>query len=516
MHLRALAAAAVLMSALFAAGCGARSHDASPQVLRIADLADPDSLNPLLAHDQETIGNDLLVCETLVGLDERNRVVPVLLTRVPSERNGDVSPDGRRITYHLRHGVRFADGVELHSSDVAFTYRAILDTRNSVLSQDAYRRIETLRTPDPYTVVVTLARRWNAAVSDLFSQSDFAFGILPEHAFSDTRLRHAAWEEHAFGTGPFRVAHWYRGDRIILAPNPYFSPKPRLAGIELRMIPDGNTAFVALRTHEVDVAALTTPQMIDQARGISGIRVIRTPENGTEWISIQTLSGAGADPRFRQAVASTLNLGDLHKTYAAYDVAGSMLPPVMRPWYTPLPLHPHDVAAARRWLAGRAVDATLVITVENPLWSRIATAVQQQLGASGIRVTIKKYPTSLFNAPDGPIRNARFTISIDGWLGGADPEQSIVFTCAQATSNGDNISRYCDAQFEKAFADQSRTPSESRRRADFAQMQRLIWHAIPVVPLYYLAWYDGTSARVHNFARNMLQYPVNAQRWERY
>ena len=96
-------------------------------MLRIADNADPSSLNPLLAHDQDTIGYDLLVTETLIGLDARNRLVPVLVTRVPTVANGDVSPDGKRIVYHLRTGVRFADGTPFTSRDVAFTYRAIMD-----------------------------------------------------------------------------------------------------------------------------------------------------------------------------------------------------------------------------------------------------------------------------------------------------------------------------------------------------------------------------------------------------
>ncbi len=146
-----------------------------------------------------------------------------------------------------------------------------------MLSQDAYRRIASLDTPDRYTVLVRLRRPWNAAVSDLFSQSDFAFGILPAHAFSSTLLSHAAWEDRAFGTGPFRVTQWRRGDRVILTANPYFSPRPKLKRIELIMIPDGNTAFVALRTHDVDIADLATPQMREQARSTPGIRILRTP-----------------------------------------------------------------------------------------------------------------------------------------------------------------------------------------------------------------------------------------------
>jgi peptide/nickel transport system substrate-binding protein len=485
-------------------------------VLRIADLADPSSLNPLLAHDQETIGNDLLSVQTLIGLDERNRRVPLLLTRIPDRRNGGISPDGLRITYHLRHGVRFADGVELTSKDVAFTYRAILDPRNNVLSQDAYRRIASLRTPDRYTVVITLKHPWNAAVNDLFAQSDFAFGILPAHAFAGTDLVHAAWEQHPFGTGPFKVAEWRRGDRIVFVPNPYFSPKPKLTHLELRMIPDQNSAFVALRTHEVDVAQLGNAPLVRQARSIPGLTVIETPENGTEWISLQSLRGPASDLRVREAIASAIDMAPIRKTFEGiYPQAGSFLPPVMSPWYdAAIAPHRYDLQRARALLRGQSVDAVLVVQSENPLYARIATVLQQEFAAAGIHATVKKYPTALFNAPDGPIRNARFTMAIDGWLGGGDPEQSIVFTCAQANVNGDNISRYCDPRFEQLFADQAVTADPKRRLRDFVEMQALVRDAIPVIPLYYLSYYDGVDSHVSGFARNMLQYPVAPERWD--
>ena len=173
------------MALLVATGLPAcQRHGAHAHVLAIADNVDPASLNPLLAHDQDTIGYDLLVTQTLVGLSAENRLVPVLVTRVPSRANGDVSRDGKTIVYHLRHDVRFADGTGLTAADVAFTYRAIVDPRNPVESIDAYRRIAALRTPDRYTIVVRLHDPWNAAVAELFAQADFAFGILPAHAFS--------------------------------------------------------------------------------------------------------------------------------------------------------------------------------------------------------------------------------------------------------------------------------------------------------------------------------------------
>jgi peptide/nickel transport system substrate-binding protein len=486
----------------------------SAHVLRIADLSDPSSLDPLLAHDQDTIGYDLLVCQTLVGMDGRNRLTPVLIERVPSRANGGISGDGKTIVYHLRKGVHFEDGVELTSADVAFTYRAIMDSRNPVLSQDAYRRIASLATPDRYTVVIRLKRSWNAAVSDLFAQSDFAFGILPAHAFASTALQHASWEQHPFGTGPFYVTQWRRGDRVVLEPNPYFSPKPKLARIELRMIPDRGSALVALQAHDVDLAPIL-PQSIAQVEGAPGLRVLRTPENATEWLTLQTLHGPASDLHVRRAIALALDLAELEKAYqSAYPRAAAFLPPVLQ-WHDPgIRAYPHDLRAARALLGGKTIDALLVLASGNAAWLRMATVVQQQLAPAGIRVTIKTFTTTLFNAPDGPIRNARFTIAIDGWLGGADPEQSVIFTCSQATVNGDNISRYCDPRFEALFADQQSARSAARRKSDFLAMQQLVHQALPVIPIYNEVYFDGLNARVQGFSRNMLRFPVAPESWD--
>ena len=485
-------------------------------MLRIADLSDPSSLDPLLAHDQNTIAFDLLVCQTLVGLDERNRLVPVLLTRVPSQSNGDLSRDGTQIVYHLRPGVRFADGAPLTSADVAFTYRAILDSRNPVLSQDAYRRIAALETPDPLTVVVRLKRPWNAAVSELFAQSDFAFGILPAHAFKDTALQHAPWEEHAFGSGPFRVVQWRRGDRVVLEPNPYFSPRPKLRRIVLRMIPDATSALVALRSHDVDTAPVY-PDELAIAQGTPGLQVLQTPENATVWLTLQMARPPADSLQVRRAIARALDVPTILDVFrGVYPRAASFLPPVMKPWFDAgIAARPFDPRAARQALRGKDIDALLVVQ-NNGVDVRTATVIQEQLTRVGIRTIVKQYPVTLYNAPDGPVRNARFTLTIDGWLGGADPEQSIIFLCSQANVDGDNTGRFCDPRFERVFADQQTTRSRARRLEDFRAMQRIVYEQTPVIPLYYEIYFDGMSARVHGFARNMLRFPVAPERWDVY
>ncbi len=504
---------AFFVSAVLLCACARATLPAGGGILRIADVVDPPSLDPLLAHDQMTIGYDLLICQTLIGVDASNRLTPVLVTRIPSRRNGDISQDGTRITYHLRRNVRFADGRPLTSADVAFTYRAIVDPRNNVLSVDAYQRIDSLSTPDAHTVVVRLKQPWNAAVSRLFAQSDFAFGILPAHAFADTQLQRAAWEQRPFGTGPFRVARWYRGDRIVLDANPYFRPAPHLKRIVLRIIPNSDAAFNALRAGDVDVAPIY-PDMLARAREVRTITLVRTPENATFWLSLQTSRAPANDLRVRRAVAYALDMQTIARAYQhAYPQAAAFLPPVL-PWHDAgIQSYPHDVRAARALLGGRSVDVLIVTASEEPLYNRIATVVQQELSDAGMHATIKRFPTALFNAPEGPIRNARFSISIDGWLGGADPEQSVVFLCSQANPDGDNISRYCNPRFEALFRDQERTAKTTRRKRDFLAMQQMVHDDVPVIPLYYETYFDGVSGRVRGFARNMLRFPVAPETW---
>jgi len=147
-----------------------------------------------------------LYAEPLVGLSSRNQPVPLLAERVPTVENGDVARDGKTVTYRLRRSARFADGVSLTSKDVAFTYRAILDARNPVTESQPYREIERLETPDAYTVVLHFRRPWSGAVGALFAVTDFIYGILPAHAFVSTDLTHSSWNDHPFGSGPFRAS----------------------------------------------------------------------------------------------------------------------------------------------------------------------------------------------------------------------------------------------------------------------------------------------------------------------
>ena len=494
--------------------------------MRIADNADPSSLNPLLAHDQDTIGYDLLVTQTLVGLSADNQLVPVLVTRVPTLANGDISADRKRLVYHLRRGIRFADGVEFTSADVAFTLRAIEDPRNPVESEDAYRRVASLETPDRYTAVVHLKQRWNAAVAELFAQADFAFGILPAHAFTSTELTRASWNQLPFGTGPFRVTQWARANRIVLDPNPYYRPRPKLRRIVFALIPTTQASLLAVRAHGVDVAEIT-PAEVPEARKIHDARVAVTPVNGAYMLLMQTAKPPLTDVRVRRAIAAAIERRAIVRgSFGTLRAADSFLPPVFV-WHNSDPnaalANPEAVArelSAAGWQKirgrwrkdGKPLTVTIALAPERGTWMQVIE--QEQLRHAGIEAELKPYSLALFNAPNGPLRSRGFSLAATWWIGAADPEQSVIFACSQRGPNGNNSMNYCNPRFEALFEDQAVTRDPTHRRRDFIEMQRIVRNDAPIVSIAFQSNIDAVSNRVSGFRRNMLMYPVNAENWD--
>ncbi|MDE2571290.1 MAG: peptide ABC transporter substrate-binding protein [bacterium] len=516
------------------AGCARVADErwGTPHELRIGIVSDPSSLNPLFVSSQQAVDIGQLYTETLVGLSPRNELIPLAARVVPSRANGGVSADGLTITYHLRHDERFADGTPLTSADVAFTYRAILDSCNPVSESEPYRRIAALTTPDRYTVRIRLRKPWAAAVSELFAASDYAYGILPKHAFHSTDLAHDPWNQRPFGSGPFRVAAWRRGEEIVLEPNPYARRKPQLRRLLLKIVPDSNTLFIQLRTHAIDVATLDGAD-VPQARDLRGVRLIETPQNHTDFLEFQTTRPALRDASVRRAVVEAIDRRTIVRSVylGLYPPATTEIPPTL--WahdhaIVNLPFDPKRAAAELdragwhlqhgvRIKAGHPLVLDFAFVGSSASARRLATIVQADLRAVGIDLVLKSYPSTLFFAPasDGGIEwGGRFDLSYADWYGGADPEASESYTCAQRAPAGPNTGRWCDPEYDRLFAAQARGNDRAVRLGAFHGMQRLIHQNAVADFLVYPSTFTALNPGLTGYTPNMLYAFGNSEEWD--
>jgi peptide/nickel transport system substrate-binding protein len=521
------------LSMLVLAACtrAGSTTSAQPHELRIGLVSDPRSLNPLFVTAQSDVDISQLYLESLVGLSPKNQLTPLLASPVPSRANGGISADGTTIVYHLRPEARFADGVPVTSKDVAFTYRAILDPRNPITSSDAYRRIASLETPDAHTVVLHLKRPWVAAVSELFAVSDWIGGILPAHVFASTDISRAAWNERPFGSGPFMVTQWRHGDRISLAANPHAWRKPALSNVVLRILSDQTTLFVALQTHDIDVAALNEEQ-ISPAQRLPGVNITKTLQNHTIYVEYQTRRAPMSDPLVRRALVEAIDHDHIRNTVflGFQPLATTEVPPIFSAHDPSIPAPTFDPAAAGadldragwhvrdgvRYKDGKPLSLLFAYVSTSLQARRLATIYQEELAHIGVDLVVKGYPATAFfgaAASGGIERGGNYDLAYTEWYGGSDPEESEFFTCSNLAPSGPNTSFWCDRAYDALFAKQMGEQNETDRRSTFFAMQRLLHDGIVGDQLVTTTGYTATTDRVHGWAPNMLFMYGDSQNW---
>jgi len=127
------------------------------------------------------------------------------------------------------------------------------------------------------------------------------------------------------------VTQWRRGDRIVLEPNPYFSPRPKLTRIEFIMIPDFNAAWS--RYVPEGSISLESCRCRPPAASLTGIRTVATPINGIDMLALQTAGAPTDDIRVRRAIAEALDVPQIERLFhGLYPRAATFLPPVFE-WH---------------------------------------------------------------------------------------------------------------------------------------------------------------------------------------
>ncbi len=285
-----------------------RRQPHEPGTLVVALRQEPATLDPLLLEGTSAYTFGELLYTYLTNYDPQGRIVGDLALEVPTPANGGVSPDGKRITFHLRHGVRWQDGAPVTSRDVAFTYHAIMSPSNNVSTRFGYDEIASLAAPNPYTVVITLREPYSPIISDFFG-GDSNYPILPAHLLASApSLNHVPFNAAPVGSGPYRLERWDRGDRITLLANAgYYAGAPRIRRLVLPLEADDSTTIERLKTGEIDAAFDQDASRIAELRALSNHRVVVTPVPYFYALAFNLNSPVLADSAIRKALAMAID-----------------------------------------------------------------------------------------------------------------------------------------------------------------------------------------------------------------
>jgi len=515
---------ALMVALVVAAGCARTAP--GERALRLAIVNDPRSMVPMLSQSIQDNEILRLIYDPLIACDGAGKPVPALAAVVPTRANGGISPDGRTITYHLRRGVRWHDGTPFGSADVAASFRAVMDPRSVVASRHGYDAVARIETPDAYTVRFVLKRPFAPFVGTVFAESDAPYYLAPAHLLGGDSLARSSLNAAPVGTGPYRVTHWSRGDRLELAANDgYWNGRPAVRRIVLRFIPDENTELIGLRSGDLDGVLVISANAAAQARAIPRVRLSTAPLNAYWGVMMNNAAGhPTSDVRVRRALAAAIDAGSFRDnvTHGFYAPAVADLP---RPlWAFDRTLRPlrHDPAAARRMLAAAGYGPAHPLVLEFAILQSSQThrveavAVQGELHAIGVEARIHSYLGNVFDAPisqGGILPRGRYDIAFYGWFAGMDPDDSGQFTCDQRPPGGYDHSFYCSPEMDAAQGAALASYDQAVRKRAYARIEALLLRDVPIAFLGSPVAISALSEDLGGFSPSLVTQTANAQRW---
>src|SRR6266850_4018603 len=137
----------------------ASKNDGRPDggTLAYGEYGRPATLDPITSNEMISLRITELVFNGLVGIDEKQVIIPELAER------WEASKDGRTYTFFLRKDVRWhpREGEEARpftADDVLFTYNIMMHPKTITPLKVRYEFIEKVEKAGDYTVVCTLKR----------------------------------------------------------------------------------------------------------------------------------------------------------------------------------------------------------------------------------------------------------------------------------------------------------------------------------------------------------------------
>ena len=478
----------------------------------VAISNDPGGLNPAITTQGTVHLITASIFSGLVGLDFNLKPVPDLAT------SWEVSPDGKRYTFHLAPNTTFHDGHPVTSADVKFTFEQLLLKYHSRTRTSIGDKLRAITTPDAHTVVFEFATPY-AAFLQLIDVANAP--VMPKHLYENTDPLTNSHNTNPIGCGPFKFERWVKGDNVSLNRNEnYFkSGKPYLDRVIFKVMPSAANAAIALENGETDY--LMNPAPLDIARLRQRPDIVITDKGREAYATVETMvpnltRAPLSDLKVRQAIAHAIDRQfivdkvNFGQARAATGPVSSLLAWAYNPNVTK---YDRDIARANQLLdeAGYkpGADGTrfhLKMLLSSG-WAKTAEALRDQLREAGIALDLQLMEFSAM--VEQTYIKKDFDLSFSSFENGPDPDIGVKRTVISSNigpipfSNG---AGYRNPRVDELFTRASATLDQPQRAQLYFEAQDILVKELP----YFWLYEPRTSAAYHAALQGMYQWSAKS------
>jgi ABC-type transport system substrate-binding protein len=470
------------------------------QVLNVPG-GDPPTLDPHLSGDATSAEYIVEIFSGLVAFDQELNIVPDLAER------WEISDDGTVYTFFLRENARFHNGKPARAQDFKWSFERVCDFSTRSTTADTYLgdivgcrdklrgnadEVQGVQVIDDSTLEITIDRPRVYFLSKLTYPT--AFVLDQENVERGGRT----WTDQPNGTGPFKLAEFTFGERIVLERNEdyYRDPVPQLERVNF--ILGGGSRMVMYEQGELDLTAV----------GLNDIERVTDPNNPLN-AELQTVESMGIfyiglnaqqppfdDVKVRQAFNYALDrqriIDVVYKE--TVPVAWGVIPPTM-PNYENPDLQPleYDPEKAQELIADSTYgdvsafpDITFHVLGAGGATGRVIEAIVASYEENlGLQIEVQQTDWATFlsdlNRPDNP---NQMWGGEAGWIADyPDPHDflDVLFRCDSQQNN----TRYCNPEVDELLDQAAGEEDAEKRQGLYRQVEQTVIEEAAWVPLFF-------------------------------
>lgn len=413
-----------------------------------------------------------------------------------------ISEDGLTYTFTLREGLLFSDGTPLTAHDVKYTlervvdpaweswanyYLAVVEGAQQVMDGEA-DEVSGIRVIDDLTIEFQLINEDPTFLSVLALPNNF---IVPQ---ASVEAQGMDFGLSPVGSGPYTLESFVPGQSAVFVRNAnyYVENLPYIGRIVMELGIDPATAMLRAEKGELDVISADMMPSSEFARVIQdasyAVRLFQEPSLNPWWLGMNNELAPLNDVRVRQAINLAVNKDKLLVLTGGKGQALAGIYPAGLPGYNPnLVAYSYDPDQAKALLAevGAEPIALEIVIGENPLEATLAQAIQQDLAAVGIELTINQVSRAV-------VRDMRKTgqaqMFFSNWFM-MIPDPSDLINSLSLCGASANYDRYCNAEVDALAAQAMPVLDQAARSALYQQIEQIMISEAVHLPLFNNASY---------------------------
>ncbi len=490
---RAFAAALAAIMVLLAAGCAQSSTKASGNAVSQSTKAAANKDAEIVlggyrnlapgVKDGYYCSKILYVWEPLITQDDTAAPIPCLA------ESWKMSDDGKEWTFQLRKGVKFHDGEVFNADAVIANFdRMKLGVKTSVFySLDItshYPGLKGYAKVDDYTIKLTFE---NASPTQLYNMVNFGSAIYSPKCF-DTE---GNFSGIAQGTGPFKIVENVKDQYVLLNRNEdYYGKKAKAKSIRVKVIPDADTRFSALKSGEIlgvlDLSAIPATLAVE-LKGSKDFALTTTKSTMIRFLGVNGTKFPFNDVRMRQAVSLALSRKTIvDELYCGFGSPTTNILNYSTPFYKEIPVVENmekAKALAKEVLGDKRQEIIYMINGSEAVQKTEAELISSWLSEIGLDVKIQpmEYNTMKEEMKAGHHDIARLQQGL------SNSEPATIFRGFMLTSGNANKNYqlgFDSAKVEKLMDEASAALDMNKRKEIYNQIQQISSEELPVIPLF--------------------------------